>query len=109
MKLSLHWFWTVFVIVYLIFLLFSVVANLDGYWTGGHYVNQTWVWSDGSPIQYSRWATSEPDNLGTDPYLAYIRPERWYSNFEWASHNSYVAYNTQVHGCGIICEIAILG
>ena len=43
----------------------TLTQNYKNIWVGGHRSDgEEWVWSDGTPWQYSNWHEGQPDNLG---------------------------------------------
>jgi len=54
------------------------------YWTGGCFDEGTksWKWTDGSVVNYTRWATREPNSRGFR-CIALADPELLFSNWEW--------------------------
>ncbi|XP_043104309.1 ladderlectin-like [Puntigrus tetrazona] len=48
--------------------LLSLVPSSSRCWIGGHDGVQEgqWVWSDGTPYEYTSWCPTEPNNLGTE-------------------------------------------
>ena len=44
---------------------------------GLHKVNGQWVWNDGTPLDYTNWATEEDEEDLVYAYLAY-KNSKWY-------------------------------
>lgn len=81
------------------------LTNLAGcgpYWLGGHDAGHegTWVWTDGSPWDYSAWAPGEPNNCcGGENYLH----GNWCCGNLWND-----IWDTWNGNCGFMCKKPIL-
>lgn len=53
-------------------------------WIGMEYVNNVWVWSDGTPTDYFKWAPKQPDNMKSEHCVEiYSDQSEWLSEEKW--------------------------
>ncbi len=69
----------------------STLGCSDSPWMGfnDRVAEGTWVWSDGSPVTFTRWGSGEPNNSG-DEDCAQFRPDAYWNDVQCGSSLPFV-------------------
>ena len=68
---------------------FIIPGSIHAYFIGAHINSNTHIfeWYDGSRLTFNDWATNEPDNLDTQPYVViFVQNPLFVDPFKWGNH-----------------------